>query len=201
MTDLNYLREKVSKTFYLPNNRGEINWEWVCLLSTTSQPVVMQADIQSVHLLFWGHCLWDCVCCQMLPCNWKETVWTLLPPAAAAGTSGMLALSGALLTRLFIHSTFFPSTYSPCVKLLFCSTSSPRKKFLIRTFFRMRQQIIFLREMVPSNRIIEWVELWKYSQKSAARVQICARLTVKMAVKKTITGFFSSCIMPNFSTA
>lgn len=107
MTDLNDLREKVSKTFHLPDNGGEINWERVCLLSTTSQPVVMQADIQSVQPLFWGHCLWDCVCCQMLPCNWKETVWTLLPPAAAAGTSGMLALSGALLTRLFIHSTFF----------------------------------------------------------------------------------------------
>lgn len=111
---LHWHHQKVSKT--LISQIKEVIEVFVCLLSTSSQPVVMQTDILSVQPLFWGRCLWDCVCCQMLYCNWKETVWTLLPPpAAAAGTSGALALSGTLLAHLFIQSfvsSLCFSTYS-----------------------------------------------------------------------------------------
>lgn len=96
--------------FCLPNKR-RMNWVQVCLL--TPQPVVMKAEILSVQRLCWGYCLYDCVCCQMLHCNWKATVWALLP---SPGTSGMLALSGALQTHLFIHSAMFVPSVSPYIR-------------------------------------------------------------------------------------
>lgn len=69
----------------------------------------MKAEILPAQLLFWGHCLYVCLCCQMPHRNWKGI--RLGSPSFSWHLSNICSISGVSLDQLFLPATVFFSPY------------------------------------------------------------------------------------------